>query len=272
MSAWRLMQGLCEKCDIKKIMYFVSRAFLAAGLLSVTFTESNAKGFLGDVWGVVTDPLKLKRSSDTLADSVDRSLIQLQQLEGVVNYDTKERLEQIRSILKDAMQGGDAIIKRATSSALEIEGKINDDAVRLIYNAKCAVDVTLKNTAQEAMAGLLNQVSKARPAVKFLGVTIVNYSSKEVKIDNPNDAYASAKSNIISVLNENLESHSPASRIFFAYQNLQAAAKYALCYYIVNNGPAGQKIWVQEINELERLMVPWTVVLIPDINYANGGR
>jgi hypothetical protein len=245
-------------------------------LLLICFTivwqpKADAAGFVQEAWNVVTDPLKLRQSSQTLADSLDRTLIQLQQLEGVANYDVKERLEQIRSILKDAVDGSDAVIANATRAMLEIEGRINEDALALIYSTKCVIDVTLKTTAEESLASLLNQVSEARPSIRFLGITIVDVTTKKLSITNPNDAYQSAKQQTLDALSKDLRDNSSASRIFFAYQSLQAAAKYALCYYTLNNGPAGQKIWVGEVNDMERLLTPWTVVLLPDINFKDGG-
>jgi hypothetical protein len=247
-------------------------------VLILTFTtiiwqpKANAAGFFQEAWNVVTDPLKLGQSSQTLADSLDRTLIQLHQLESVANYDVKERLEQIRSILKDAIDGSDAVIATATRAMLEIEGRINEDALKLIYSAKCAADVTLKNTAEESLASLLNQVSAARPSVRFLGITIIDLTTRKLSITNPNVAYQSAKQQTLETLNssDGLNDKSAASRIFFAYQSLQAAAKYALCYYTLNNGPAGQKLWVEEVNDMERLLTPWTVVLLPDINFDDG--
>jgi hypothetical protein len=53
----------------------------------------------------VTDPLKLGKSSSVLAESLQRSLIQLQALEAQGNYDVQQRLEQIRSILHGVGDG-----------------------------------------------------------------------------------------------------------------------------------------------------------------------
>jgi hypothetical protein len=260
--------GLREKPRIR----CVSQKHLSLLLLLICAVigwppTANGANFFAEAWGVVTDPLKLRQSSQTLAESLDRTLLQLQQLEGVVNYDVKERLEQIRSILKDAINGGNEVIANATRAMLEIEGRVNEDALKFIYSAKCAVDVTLKSTAEEALAGLLNQISEARPAISFLGITILDFRTKKLSITNPNVAYQSAKAESLGALSKDVRDSSAAVRIYFAYQSLQAAAKYALCYYTLNNGPAGQRLWVEEVNEMERLLTPWTVVLLPDINF-----
>jgi hypothetical protein len=196
----------------------------------------------------------------------------LQQLEGVAYAHVNETLKQIRAILKEAVDGSEAVIANATRAMLEIEARVNEDALRLIYTTKCAVDVTLKSSAEEALASLLNQVSQARPTVRFLGITILDLSTKKLTINNPNVAYQSAKKETVDALTREIKENSSASRIFFAYQSLQAAAKYALCYYTLNSGPAGQKLWVDEVNDLERLLTPWTVVLLPDINFTEADR
>jgi ElaB/YqjD/DUF883 family membrane-anchored ribosome-binding protein len=240
---------------------------LIIGVLLALPSSLRAGNFFQDTWDVVTDPLKLRSSSSKLADSLDRTLIQLTQLAGQANAHVQERLEQVRSILKDALDGTEQSIAKATSAMLMLEAKVNDDALNLIYTAKCAADITLKSTAEEGLASLLNQLSDARPRIRFLGITILDVQTKKLTIDNPNIAYVSAKEEALKALNGDLKDSSEARRIFFTYQTLQASAKYALCYYTLNNGPAGQKPWVSEVNDMERMLTPWTDVIQPDILY-----
>ena len=231
-------------------------------------SPAKAGNIFEDAYNVVTDPVGLRRSSATLSDSVERTLIQLKALEGVANSHVEQRLEQMRSILRDAIGGANEVIAAATDRMLSLEAQVNTDAINLIYTAKCAVDITLKTTAEQALAALLNDLSKAKPSIRFLGVTFIDLRTKRLTIDNPNQAYVSAKKEAMDALDKEVTDSSPAKDIMFTYSNLQAAARYALCYYTLNGGGAGRAVWLTEANEMERLLLPWTMAVRPDINYV----
>jgi hypothetical protein len=108
-------------------------AAAASSVLLASFAPSLAGNFFEDAWGVVTDPLKLGKASSVLAESLQRPLIQLQALEAQGNYDVQQRLEQIRSILHDAIGGTQDTIALATKNMLALEGQINADAVSLSW-------------------------------------------------------------------------------------------------------------------------------------------
>src|ERR1700744_2651333 len=133
-------------------------------MLSVTANEAKANVF-GDVWGVVTDPLGLRRASQTLSESVERSLIQLTALESVANNDVKARLEQIRSIVTDALSGQRALIDQAVLNMNQLEASINRDAVNLLYRAQCAAEVAATTTSQRLFASLISNLRKSDPRV-----------------------------------------------------------------------------------------------------------
>ncbi len=111
--------------------------------------------FFEDVWGVATDPLKLGKASTELSDSVERTMIQLRSLEGVANSHATERLEQIRSIVKDAIDGSYDEVQKSIKSMRELDKQVNKDAMNLVYNVKCASDITFMDTAQKSFAGLI---------------------------------------------------------------------------------------------------------------------
>ena len=231
-------------------------------------SPAKAGNIFEDAYGVVTDPVGLRRTSATLSESVERTLIQLGALEGVANSHVEQRLEQMRSILRDAIGGAKEVLATATDRMISLEAQVNTDAISLIYTAKCAVDVTLKTTAEQALAALLNDVNRAKPSIRFLGVTIVDFGTKRLTIDNPNQAYVSARKEALDALDKEVSDTSPAKNIMFTYSNLQVAARYALCYYTLNGGGAGRAVWLAEANEMERLLLPWTIAVRPDINYV----
>lgn len=90
-------------------MCFVLRALCLIALASIglggSYSPSYAGNVFQDMWGVATDPLKLSAASKELSESAERIMIQLSQLEGVANAHIDQRLEQMRSIIKDALNG-----------------------------------------------------------------------------------------------------------------------------------------------------------------------
>ena len=214
-----------------------------------------------DAWGFATDPIGLDRSSKTLSDSIQRTLIQLQALEGVVNYDVQQRLEQIRSIIRDAINGTQAIIDDATSKMLTLEAQINSDAINLLYQVECLTNTVLNDQLQQAFSNFISNLKKADPSITIFGYHLVGVSLDQVKIDDFNVAYVSTKSIVLTALNKQINDQSSAYRILFAYQSLEKAAMSARCAYARQPSSA---IWfTQEVNDWERLSRPWVSVVRP---------
>lgn len=60
-----------------------------------------AQNFGTEAWGILTDPLKLGKSSSNLLEAVERSAIHIERIEGKVNDDARERLEQIDKTIRE---------------------------------------------------------------------------------------------------------------------------------------------------------------------------
>jgi hypothetical protein len=208
---------------------------------------------LQDAWNVVSDPIGLQRSSGELSDSLQRTLIQLSSMESATNEHVAERLEQIRSILKDVIGGTDETIEKARKAMQDIESKVNLDAYNMIYSVKCVTDVTFKSTIQESFAGIISSLAKADPSLKFLGLTIVNLQTNEVKIYDPDQAYISTKRNAEIKLIQSVDDNSKAYDILSYYQNMEQSARYVECYY--KDTTLGM-VYAREANELELLSIP----------------
>jgi hypothetical protein len=224
---------------------------------------SNSSGMCGnafqDVWGIFIDPLKLGK----LSDSAERSLIQLRALEGQGNYDVQQRLEQIRSIVQDAIGGTQQVIDDATARMLALEGIINVDAIKLIYRAQCATEVVLRDQLQRAFAQLIANLKKADPSVKILGIIpIGEVTVNEIKIEDPDKAFYSTKDAVLESLKKEVNENSKAWLILSAYENLEASAKFTRCYYM---DQGSDRDWVSEVNEVERLSLPWVLVVKPQM-------
>jgi hypothetical protein len=217
---------------------------------------------LQDVWGIATDPLKLGKASSELSASLERTMAQLAILESQTNYDVRERLEQIRRILKDVVIDAQSTVAEATRGMFALEAAINADAIKLIYAAQCATEVALMDQFQRSFAQLITNLKKADPSVTILGVRILSLNTNDVQIDQPDQAYISAKTIVFNNLNDDkkVNDDSKAYDILSAYQNLERAARFTRCHYI------NQRLetrWVEEVNELERLSLPWVTIVSP---------
>jgi hypothetical protein len=234
-------------------------AVLLTGIFGVGVSSPAFAGrFFKDVWGVVTDPLKLDKASSELSSSVDRSLIQLSALEGSANAHVEQRLDQIRSILNEAIDRENISIASAISQMETLEDSINDDAISLVYRGQCVAEVAMLDQAQRGFAAAIDNLIKTDPGIRILGITIITFHAKHVQIDDPDKAYISARDNVMSKLRETTNDSTDAYEILSAYQNLERAARFARCHYIDQD--IGKK-YTKEINELERLSDPWVSVV-----------
>ncbi len=216
--------------------------------------RSLAGGLIGDVWGVVTDPLKLRASSSTLAESLERTLQQLSALEGQVNGHVEQRLEQIRSIVKDALSGERELIERATDAMVQLEGKVNEDAIALIYRAECAAG-HVDDEIQNAVARVADQITKRDPRLTIFGMTAAQLKSDPIVLQQPNEVYAALKVELLKGLDDaHVHEDTPAATIFWTYENLASQAKWTKCKYLDQEGA---KAFTVEWNELQRLSRPW---------------
>lgn len=235
------------------------RASLAAGLLLLVLNQHEASAnFFQDVWGVVTDPLKLKKSSSTLSDSVERSLIELKALEGTTNGHVQERLEQIRSIVNGAINGTGAQISSALDKMNEVERHINEDAVNIIYRGQCAVEVAGTDQIQRAYAELVDNLRKSEPGIVIFGIKIISLSAKKVDVSDPDKAFFSLREAVFKRLNSDTSDNTSAYDILSAYQNLARLARLTRCHYI--DLPLAA-VMTKEVNELNRLSLPWVQVV-----------
>lgn len=242
-------------------------AFRFSLLVVIGLIASNSPGssrnVFQDAWGVVTDPTGLKATSSELSASVERTLIQLGAFEGKLDYDVQQRLEQVRSILKDVIGGTQATITDATSKMLTLEEKVNGDAIKLIYRIQCASEVVLQDQMQRAFAQLIADLKDANPEARLFGfVPLVNVTASKIKIVDPDKAYFSTKAALLNALDNKVTDDSKAYEILSSYQNLERAAKFARCHYI------DQALGIRfagEVNDLERLSLPWVLIVTPSM-------
>lgn len=241
-------------CRMRKLVIAI-----ALSASTFAFSAKSQANIFDDTWGIVTDPIKLRQSSATLADSLDRTLAQLETLEGKADVHIAERLEQIRSIIKEAMGGTEQLLDKATADMLRLEVQVNVDAIDLIYRAQCAATETI-NQGRQAFANVVSDLGRADPGLYILGLKIIDLRTKTVQVEYPDQAYWNMKKKLFDHLRASVKDDTDAYDIFSAYTNLGEMARLTLCSYI--NQPAANKIWTQEMNQMEVLAAPWTDVVL----------
>ncbi|WP_404650857.1 hypothetical protein [Bradyrhizobium sp. USDA 336] len=205
----------------------------------------------------MTDPLKLRASSSTLADSIERSLAQLDKLREVSNYNVQQRLDQIRAIALEVIDKGQSAVAEAIHRMTLLEKEIYEDAVRLIARVECAVE-NVNSRLQAAFAEILKQLVKADPRIEVAGYKAMEFIVNPVQIQNPNEAYRDAKEKAFRALGkDHFTDRSNAADIFWTYQNLKVMARWTRCRY----DASGATALTLEMNELERLSEPWINVI-----------
>ena len=239
-------------------VYPISLILFSLSTFLLSGERSYAGNIFSDIWGVVTDPLKLRASSSTLSDSVNRSLFQLSGMESVVNSHVQERLLQIREIITSAIDGEAKVVNEAIDRMAALEVQINKDAVSLIYRTQCFTEVALLDQARRAFEKILEDISLSEPGIEIFGYKFVKYSSKKVIIENPDVAYNEAKKVILEKLAKSVTNQSNAYEILSTYQNLERSARFVRCHYI---DQALAVKYTREINELEVLSAPWVGVV-----------
>jgi hypothetical protein len=237
-------------------MRLLQKAMLSAAVLAIAATgwPEHARALLPEI-AIGSAVHGAKKTSSELVASAERIVRQLDILRRETNTDVTNRLEQVRSILKDA----DVVIENAIDAMRELEMQVNEDAIRLLYRARCTV-AAAQMDFQIQFANYIASLSDAKPGIKFLGITIFSWGTeKEIKITHPNDAYYAIKRATLQRL-ENLTDGAPAYEIYSAYQNLIRGAELARCHYL---GEDLGRDFGKEVNDLQRLSRPWSELLSP---------
>ena len=215
------------------------------GLLLLS-TGAHANVF-DDIWNVVTDPLKLKRGTDTAYKIIiearqleKEAKTDIADIESKANTDVHDRLTELRSIYIDAESKtvGDAtdLETKTAEDLAALEKKTADDANNLVWNAKCAVVSVLRKNLQESLSKSLEELSDARPTITLLGPPIVRYVSKQVDIDDPSNLYYAAKTTLLNNVApgklEDPSANASAYDVYNAYQNIELMAKETRCFLL----------------------------------------
>src|SRR5277367_3504271 len=117
---------------------------LRAALISVSISiaalvgtsYSSRASVVDDIHGMLTDPLKIGKLSDSVPEliaSAERIMNQLNAFEDKTNAHVQARLEQVRDILNEAIDKLDADLTNLMNEMQSLERTVYADANRLIY-------------------------------------------------------------------------------------------------------------------------------------------
>lgn len=251
------------------------RVFLIAlTILSLIFStvytpRAHAFPSLGDALDLVFDPLKLGKGSTQILEAVERIQTvasELRDLEGKTNDDLKARIEQVQTIIDNVISAVDRnvanlseIIANAERSLANLEQQIYKDAIDLLYRAQCVAEVVTSDQLQRGVAKAVQTLAQAHPRIRLLGITIIDLSSDNIKIDAPDQAYISLRDAYLQDLS-NIKPNDKAYEIVSAYSNISRMARFARCSYL--DKPNAQ-YFISEEAKYDRLVNIWMSIVIP---------
>lgn len=191
--------------------------------------KANA-GFLDEAWGILTDPLKLGKSSSNLLRTVDRAAIHAERLEGKLNSDLRDRLSQLDGTIKETRE----FLNRATAERIDqLTNNITALQVDFFQKSatviKCSVNVTL-NEAQVAIANTLNDLGKRKPGLSLFGFTIFEVEIEASDINTPIEGFREIKKLVDRKLADVKPTDHP-NKITDLYAKLYRQADKTYCHY-----------------------------------------
>lgn len=207
-------------------MYKISIIYFSIVLFS---TPANA-GFFDEAWGILTDPLKLGKSSSNLLRTVDRAAIHAERLEGIINDDLRDRLSQIDDTIKESREfindAAEEKIDQITNNISALQVDFFQKSATLL---KCSTVVTL-NEAQVAIANTLNDLGKRKPGLTFLWITIFEAKLEATDIPDPIVGFREIKKLVDKKLTEVKPTDHP-NKITDLYAKLYREADRTYCHY-----------------------------------------
>lgn len=247
------------------------RSLLFLILLLSLSAVVQGKTVVQDTTDIITDPFKIgeaseniARSVDQIVDGLDRTLLNIKEIQSETDEDIRDYLSQVDSMVESFNETVTTAGKQMETSLAvlanevkELENQVYKDAIDLIWRAQCAATVLIEETAKKALADMLNKLKESKPKIIVFGMTIGEAEIGEMDILDPDLVYRAVKQNRLKFLNDTLTKHSDAYSIKSTYLNLSRLAKLTQCHYI---GQGLEMDFIRERYEFERLAAPWHFV------------
>jgi len=218
---------------------------------------------LGDIGGILTDPLKLGKASQNILESVQRLQLMLNQigsLEATTNSDLADRILQVKDVVDEVIAAVDRnvanlsqIIAQAEMQIASLEQTIYLDAQSILDKVQCVAQNIATIQVQEAVANAVSALSDADPSIRFLGIKIIDLKARKVQITDPDQAYISIREGYLKRLSA-LRPTDSAYTIVSTYANIERLAEGASCAY---RDPTLAALFLKEEFNYQRLAEPW---------------
>jgi hypothetical protein len=209
-------------------------------LNSVVIPPAAKADVIGDLSGIVSDPLKLGNASSDILESVKRIQLMLNQvgsIEATTNVDLANSIAQVKDVVNEVVTAVDQnvanlsqVISQAETKMAALEQTIYIDAQSLLNQAQCVAHNITTTDVQEAIADAVASLQASDPTVKILGIRVVSIKLKQVQIIDPDQAYISIR----DAYKKKLAALGPtdsAYTIISTYANIERVALDASCAY-----------------------------------------
>jgi hypothetical protein len=251
---------------LMKTFACISLRLCVAGTLllnSVVIPPAVKADVIGDLSGVLADPIKLGQASNDILKSVERIQLMLNQvgsIEATTNVDLANRISQVRDVVDEVITAVDQnvanlsqIISKAETEMATLEQTIYLDAQELLNKAQCVAQNITTIDVQQAIVNAVASLQASDPTVTILGIKALNLQLKTVQIIDPDQAYISIR----DAYNKKLAALGPsdsAYTIISTYANIERVALDASCAY---TDPTLLAVFHKEEFNYSRLSQPW---------------
>lgn len=228
--------------------------FFVVLLIALNFVPSFAKAdIFGDVWSVVTDPLKIRSGSKELSGTVDRAIASLEFLQEEFDSDVRDYIEELKELLRQADSGIEARINQAKRAALEVEKQIFSDANKLIDKIECSAERFTMGTLPEALFTMLQQVEKSGIEIDLPLGASGKLTLEAVKALDRDQAYIFTRDAKLEEM-DYFSADTSAYQIVSTYQNIAELAYKTHCHY---DRSKGSELFLREFAEYSAKLRPW---------------
>lgn len=232
-------------------MKFIFLFTLVFQIFTCSFAGAN---IFNDIKGILTDPLKLDSSTENILHSIERTGVLAQRLEGKMNEDLTDRINQIDDVIQRTRVGLRDDIKAVTSVAFD---RVSDLQTQFFSKAsellECSVVVGLFDI-QTTLAQTLNNLGERKPSITLFGWTVWSVEIQPNDIVDPIASFRKIKELSDQKISEITDKQHPTV-LTDSYAEITRLVKKTRCHY-----PTGSGLWIDLFNyELEyiRLQKYW---------------
>lgn len=213
-----------------------------------------------DVFGIVTDPLKVGEASSNALDairSLERIVSQIDELREKFDADVDGHLTNVQTILAQANADIENRIEQAATELRNLEQQLYRDALSLLREAECTLERMSNDAMLRSFASSINLIRRSNPTFLVdLGLLQPKgeIQLEQVAVIDPDKAYLAIRRERLAMLELVKEEDLAYSEVVSIYQNLGRLALATTCHY---DRSGGSQIFLRDVNEFRVLSVPW---------------